>query len=120
MSGEKHVICIIDGKYDFRDSISLMLRSFGWTVYTYASLHIFKQDFNIKQPPNAFIVDLDSNEEICIELQDLLNNLYKNTPIIAFTSNKESEHAKQADMKGAMVIQKPLKAQALVKILNSL
>ena len=120
MQTNKGLICIVDDHDDTRDSIGLILESYGWTTQAYTSARGFLEALDESQLPDALILDLDMSEKNSADIQESVRNLKENIPIIMLTVDTNYLRAKQATDKGATVLQKPVKAQDLISVIESL
>ena len=120
MNDTKGLICIVDDRDDTRDEICLLLESYGWLTTSHASTQGFIEDLDNKQHPDALIFDLDMLDKNRAEIQKTVNDLNKTIPIIMLTVDIDSQLAKQAASIGETVLQKPVNAKELIRVIESL
>lgn len=111
---EHQHIFVVDDDEAVRDSISLLLRSEGYLVETYASALEFLAEVS-PHAPGCIVADIRMPGMTGLELADELNNRNTSLPILFITGHGDIPMAVTAIKKGALeFIQKPFNDQDLI------
>lgn len=110
----KTTIAIVDDDPAVRDSVKMLLESYGWGTRTFASAEEF---LNAYEPGHTGCIVLDMHMPGMngVELQEQLKRKHTRIPIIVVTAYKEDLLIKRALQAGARaVIMKPFKDEDLL------
>ena len=109
------VIFVVDDDAAIRDSLRLLLESMDRKVETYESAQDFLNNAN-RNLPGCIILDVRMPGISGLELQDKLNEMHTDLPVIFITGHGEIPMAVNTMRKGAFdFIQKPFSASGLVE-----
>jgi FixJ family two-component response regulator len=111
------IVCIVDDDEAVRDSLCLLLDSYGMTTRSYATPAQFLKD--AASPADCLILDLHMPEMTGIELAETLRARNIVTPIIIVTGRNDPNLAPRMHRAGiAAVLTKPVGEEDLVACIN--
>jgi FixJ family two-component response regulator len=111
-------IFIVDDDTSVRKAISLLLNSAGYLVETFKNVNDLLGAENINKP-GCILLDIFLGEESGLELQDIIQNKFRNIPIIFLTGHGDIPMSVQALKKGAIdFLQKPVEDKHLLKAID--
>ncbi len=118
MSQNKTHVYIIDDDEAVRDSLKLVLESVNQTCIGYDSAQAFLDAYNTEMQ-GCIVLDIRMPKMTGLELQDRLNQLNCDLPIIFVTGHGDVPMAVDAMQKGATdFVQKPYREQDLIDKIN--
>lgn len=107
-------VFIVDDDPAVRDSIKLLIESYGWPVRTFDSAQAFLDGYRPEQD-GCLILDLHMPGMNGVELQERLVQLGISLPVIIATAHKEEVLIQRARRAGARaVMMKPFKGDELM------
>lgn len=110
----KPAVFIVDDDAAVRDSISLLIESYGWPVLTFGSAQSFLDNYRPNQD-GCLILDLHMPGMNGVELQERLVQMGISLPVIIATAHKEELLINRARRAGARaVMMKPFKGDELL------
>ena len=116
---QKETVFIVDDDAAVRDSIQELVESVGLQAEGYASALAFLDAFQPSRP-GCLVLDVRMAEMSGLALQQKLNELEANIPVIILTGHGDVPMAVQAMKAGAVdFIQKPYREQALLDSINA-
>ena len=111
-------IYIIDDDEAVRRGLSLLLRSSGYQVETFAKPKDFTENENTVAP-GCILLDIFLDGESGLELQDTFAKKFKNLPVIYITGHGDIPMSVNALKKGAInFLEKPIDDQKLLTAVN--
>jgi len=111
-------ISIVDDDESVRTATASLVRSLGFTAYTFASAEEFLRSTHIDET-SCLIADMKMPGANGIELQSLVHAQGRRTPIIFITAFPEERIRVRAIQAGAIgFLSKPFDAETLIKYLN--
>jgi len=111
-------ISIVDDDESVRTATASLVRSLGFTAYTFASAEEFLRSPHIDET-SCLIADMKMPGANGIELQSLVHAQVRRTPIIFITAFPEERIRVRAIQAGAIgFLSKPFDAETLIKYLN--
>jgi FixJ family two-component response regulator len=111
-------IIIVDDDLSVRRGISLLLNSEGYLVETFKSVNDLLVAEHINKP-GCILLDIFLGEESGLELQNIIQNKFRNIPIIFLTGHGDIPMSVQALKKGAIdFLQKPVDDNHLLKAVD--
>lgn len=114
MTDSKPCVHIIDDDEAVRDSLTLVLESVNQACKPYASAQDFLDDFD-PDMQGCIVLDIRMPRMTGLELQNRLNDLNNDMPIIFVTGHGDVPMAVEAMQKGAVdFVQKPYREQELI------
>mgnify|MGYP000091354898 CR=1 FL=1 len=115
----KPSVYIIDDDEAVRDSLSLVLESLNQTCQAYSSAQEFLDGYNTNMQ-GCIVLDIRMPRMTGLELQNRLNDLGCDLPIIFVTGHGDVPMAVEAMQKGAVdFVQKPYREQDLIDKINT-
>jgi FixJ family two-component response regulator len=112
------VISIVDDDESVRTATASLVRSLGFTAYTFASAEEFLRSTHVEET-SCLIADVKMPGTNGIELQSLVHAQGRRTPIIFITAFPEERIRVRAMQAGAIgFLSKPFEAETLIKYLN--
>ena len=107
-------IIIVDDDLSVRRGISLLLNSEGYLVETFRSVNDLLEAENIKKP-GCILLDIFLGDESGLEFQEIIQNKFRNIPIIFLTGHGDIPMSVRALKKGAIdFLQKPVEDKHLL------
>lgn len=107
-------IYIVDDDPAVRDSIKLLIESYGWPVVTFRSAEAFLDGYHPGQD-GCLVLDLHMPGMNGVELQERLLQLGIALPVIIATAHREELLIERAQQAGAhAVMMKPFKGEELL------
>ncbi len=97
------VICIVDDDEAVRDSMRILLESYGYPVRDYASAAAFLEDHRVTEP-GCLLLDLHMPGMDGIELVELLRRRRVLTPAIIVTGQKDPLQLQRVEQAGVMAL----------------
>lgn len=111
---EEQIVVVVDDDPDARESLEFLIRSVGLPIRTYSTAAEFLESGDA-QRPGVLILDMRMPGMSGLELQERLNEMQIEKPIILLTGHAEVPLAVKAMRSGAIdVIQKPYSQQVLL------
>ena len=111
-------ISIVDDDESVRTATASLVRSLGFTAYTFASAEEFLRSTHIDET-SCLIADMKMPGANGIELQSLVHAQGLRTPIVFITAFPEERIRVRAIQAGAIgFLSKPFDAETLIKYLN--
>jgi FixJ family two-component response regulator len=111
-------ISIVDDDDSVRTATASLVRSLGFTAYTFASAEEFLRSTHVEKT-SCLIADVKMPGVNGIELQSLVHAQGRSTPIIFMTAFPEERIRVRAMQAGAIgFLSKPFDAEILIKYLN--
>lgn len=115
----KQTVFIVDDDAAVRDSIEELVESVGLQAEGYPSARAFLDAFQ-PQRPGCLVLDVRMAEMSGLVLQERLNEVGANIPIIVLTGHGDVPTAVRAMKAGAVdFLQKPYREQALLDSINA-
>jgi len=112
------MIFIVDDDKSVSRGISLLLNSAGYLVKPFENVKDLLQAEDIKTP-GCILLDIFLGEESGLELQDIIQNKFRNIPIIFLTGHGDIPMSVQALKKGAIdFLQKSVDDKNLLKAVD--
>jgi len=119
MSNYKPCVHIIDDDEAVRDSLTLVLESLNQLCKPYDSAQAFLDDYSATME-GCIVLDIRMPRMTGLELQNRLNDLNCDMPIIFVTGHGDVPMAVEAMQKGAVdFVQKPYREQDLIDKINA-
>jgi FixJ family two-component response regulator len=113
MQHSEYKIYIIDDDQPVRDSISLLLTSYGYSVETFISANDFILNAECSLP-GCILLDIFLRGESGLDLHDLIKEKFSHLPVIFITGHGDVPMSVQAIRKGALnFLQKPVDEKQL-------
>lgn len=110
----KPSVFVVDDDAAVRDSIRLLIESYGWPVITFGSAQAFLDSYRPHQD-GCLILDLHMPGMNGVELQERLVQMGVSLPVIIATAHKEELLIHRARQAGAQaVMMKPFKGDELL------
>ena len=114
-SDSNALVYVVDDEFSVRDSISLLLKSIGRNVKSFACSKDFLQAYEPKKP-GCLVLDVRMPEMDGIELQQELSNQKINIPIIFISGNAVMHESVKAFRSGALdFLEKPYDNKILLE-----
>ena len=109
---EERVVYVIDDDHAVRDSLCMLLESYGIVAHPYASGVAFLRDL----PPEhgCLLVDVNMSGMNGLELLDELHERGIAIPVIVMTGTPTSRIQLDVDRAGATLLQKPFRPDELI------
>lgn len=118
MDCAQSIVCIVDDDEAVRDSLRLLLDSYGMATRAYATPAQFLKD--AASPADCLIFDLHMPEMTGLELAETLRARNVSTPIIIITGRSDPNLAPRMQRAGiAAVLSKPVGEEDLVACINA-
>ncbi len=113
-------ICIIDDDDAVRDSLGVLLRSYGYDVGDFASAHDFLMEaYAVGERFDCAIVDLQMPGISGLELFHLLRKRRSSLPFVMITGRADSTLKERARRGGVVaMLDKPIGANALIDAIS--
>ena len=116
----KRVIYLVDDDPDVRDSMSVLLDSYGLTTKAYASARAFLADPS-RSKGGCLVLDLHMPEMSGLELLEVLRQEGSSLPAIVFTGRGDANLQEQVQRAGALALfAKPVDTDALVETIDAI
>ena len=110
----KPAVSIVDDDPAVRDSVKMLLESYGWETRTFASAEDFLDGHQPGQT-GCIVLDMHMPGMNGVELQEQLKRMHSPIPIIVVTAYREDLMIKRAMQAGACaVLLKPFKEEDLL------
>ena len=107
-------VCIVDDDDAVRDSMRVLVESYGHTVRDYPSATAFLSDLRDPEP-GCLLLDLHMPGMGGLELVELLRRRHVRTPIIIVTARNDARQAQQLkDAKVLVQLSKPVTDEELI------
>ena len=115
---DKPLVCVVDDDHAIRRSMTSLLESVGMECRTYATADSFLRDF-APDHSACLVLDIRLPGMSGLDLQEKLNEMGANIPIILITGYADVEMAVTAMRRGAFnFIEKPYRDQVLIESIN--
>lgn len=116
---DNFVVRIVDDDEEFLDAICFLLATEGWETKGFSTAQKFlrEETFNV---PGCLILDFYMQEMSGTQLQEKLNEVENNLPIIFLTGHADIDLAVKVFKAGACdFLQKPVKKEKLLEAINN-
>ena len=116
---DNFVVRIVDDDEEFLDAICFLLATEGWETKGFSTAQEFlrEETFNV---PGCLILDFYMPEMSGTQLQEKLNEVENNLPIIFLTGHADIDLAVKVFKAGACdFLQKPVKKEKLLEAINN-
>lgn len=108
-------VYLVEDDEAVRDAISLVLRTAGLNVHTYATAEAFLAAYAPSEEPEVFVIDVRLPKMSGLDLQGRLAKENSDAPVILITGHGDVPMATQALKAGGMdFIQKPIDDRVLL------
>ena len=117
--GSRLLIAVVDDDVSVRLATESLLRSFGWTVQTFACAEEYLNSPHVNDT-SCLITDVQMPGMSGIELQSVLAARRDSTPVIFITAYAhEGIRARLLDAGAVCILSKPFNDQSLVQCVNA-
>jgi two-component system response regulator FixJ len=116
--GEAATVYLVDDDFAVRDSLRIMLESYGLAVQDYGSARAFLADTG-RRGRGCLVLDLHMPEMSGLELLEVLREQRSALPVIVFTGRDDVDLKDQVERAGALALfAKPVDIEVLVQTIE--